>query len=357
LQKLYIYHEKGSTSHIRALEWGINKNSNYKIIFRGFEFSRNILRSFYYRDLVLLKKQILDLLFLFALPFIKNKKIIVGITPYNWKIIFLYPLIKRNTNYFFSSWPVWGYKKHPKKFLANSTISKRAWAKFINNAAGIFCVTKKVAEEISYYYRNQKLSVVYHAIPVSYVKDKFYKNQNKKINCLFVGRYDISKGIQLILKIIHELNEKEFNFYFIGNGILNKEINDICAMKGNCYNLGFLFGGKLQEMYEKCDILLAPSLRTNNWEELFGMVIIEAMACGCIPFVTDHTGPSEIVEHNKTGFIYKEEEFISKGILHLDYLSNNRNALCELQEKAFKKGQEFSPKILFERWNSLLKIN
>jgi len=44
------------------------------------------------------------------------------------------------------------------------------------------------------------------------------------------------------------------------------------------------------------DLLLLPS-----WEEPFGMVVAEAMACGTVPLVTSEGGPREIVQDGVTG--------------------------------------------------------
>jgi len=62
---------------------------------------------------------------------------------------------------------------------------------------------------------------------------------------------------------------------------------------------------KLAYYYSAADLFLFPSLA-----ESFGLVIIEAMACG-LPVVCFNTGPlKEIVRHKETGYIanYKDEK-------------------------------------------------
>jgi len=44
-------------------------------------------------------------------------------------------------------------------------------------------------------------------------------------------------------------------------------------------------------------------------EELFGISIIEGMACGCVPLTTDHSGPKEIITSGINGFISKEHSY------------------------------------------------
>ncbi|MBV8903523.1 MAG: glycosyltransferase [Acidobacteriia bacterium] len=49
-------------------------------------------------------------------------------------------------------------------------------------------------------------------------------------------------------------------------------------------------------------------LVTPKWVEAFGLTVIEALACGTPVIASDQGGPSEIIEHGKSGFLVKAND-------------------------------------------------
>jgi glycosyltransferase involved in cell wall biosynthesis len=60
---------------------------------------------------------------------------------------------------------------------------------------------------------------------------------------------------------------------------------------------------RLPDLYRSADLLVAPSRY-----EAFGMVVIEAMACGTPVIASPHGGPSEIVADGSTGFLVEPSQ-------------------------------------------------
>src|SRR5690606_28545331 len=87
----------------------------------------------------------------------------------------------------------------------------------------------------------------------------------------------------------------------------------------------------LAATFNTSDYILLNSYRTKYWEELFGMVLIEAMACGVVPVATNHTGPMEVITDKVDGFLIKEGNIkyfldtIKDSDVHLEM---RKNALC-----------------------------
>lgn len=54
----------------------------------------------------------------------------------------------------------------------------------------------------------------------------------------------------------------------------------------------------LPEVYSAADLFVFPSTT-----DTFGMVVLEAQACGLPAVVSDRGGPQEIIEDHKTGLI------------------------------------------------------
>ena len=131
---------------------------------------------------------------------------------------------------------------------------------------------------------------------------RFQASGFKPLNILFVGRMEWSKGVYEVIfsakKLLTdpELKNYSLNFTLVGEGGEEKRIFDLekrlgiekwLVHKAVPYE-------KMPEEYQKADMFLAPSLITRHWQEQFGMVLIEAMACG-LPIVTTLSGAIEEV--------------------------------------------------------------
>jgi UDP-glucose:tetrahydrobiopterin glucosyltransferase len=67
---------------------------------------------------------------------------------------------------------------------------------------------------------------------------------------------------------------------------------------------GFLGTDELQSALGRCTGVLV----TPKWEEAFGNVVIEALACGVPVVAYDRGGPAEIVAHGRTGFVVPPDD-------------------------------------------------
>lgn len=120
----------------------------------------------------------------------------------------------------------------------------------------------------------------------------------KTCNFVFLGRLVSDKGADHAIKAIKLLINRSSELYsgnnhftltIIGSGPeeknLLKLIQDL-KMSEYVKLVGPLSGENLAICLNKHHFLLVPSL----WEEPFGNVVLEAMACGCLPIVSDGGG-------------------------------------------------------------------
>ena len=173
----------------------------------------------------------------------------------------------------------------------------------------------------------KKIKHVPYAVDNNYFsQQKLIKKDYKKINFLFVGKLNASKGIGLLMDVMNDIGidkkySKKISFKIVGNGLLYSKIKKYVKDKKLDFIkiLNFQSQKQLKSIYKKSDILILPSI-TEPW----GLVINEALNAGNAIICSDKVGASgDLVIHKKNGFVFKTEnkEQLLKCII--SYLENN----------------------------------
>lgn len=107
---------------------------------------------------------------------------------------------------------------------------------------------------------------------------------HNKTKILFIGRLEERKGIIYLLKAWKEINilHPETQLIIAGEGPLNKEVDQIILQNHlkSITKIGFINENELASLYNSAEIYCSPATHG----ESFGIVLLEAMACG-IPIV------------------------------------------------------------------------
>jgi len=129
---------------------------------------------------------------------------------------------------------------------------------------------------------------------------------------------------------------------FVGDGPLNEKLKkraEASAMREKIKFLGFVNQSKLPEIYTSSDIMVLPSRH-----EPFGVVVNEAMLCGCPVAVSYNVGSGDdLVVENKTGFVFRcgDTEVLSS---LLKKCASERKLLKNMGLKARERMKNWSPK-------------
>ncbi len=83
---------------------------------------------------------------------------------------------------------------------------------------------------------------------------------------------------------------------------------------------------KLLPVYAACDYIAIPSLF-----EGFPNVLLEAMASGCVPIVSDAGAMKDVIEHGKTGFLFPAENREKAGAATKKALALSDDVLGEMK--------------------------
>jgi glycosyltransferase involved in cell wall biosynthesis len=162
------------------------------------------------------------------------------------------------------------------------------------------------------------LATVYNAIDTS----KYPYSKEKEDFFLYLGRFNSEKAPHLACKAVKKLggklilagkiNEQAEKDYFNGSvkSYLNKDIRYL---------------GEVSER-KKMGLLSKAKgyLFSIQWDEPFGITLIEAMACGT-PVITFKRGATpEIVEHEVTGYVVKGMDEFIRAMKRIDEINPKR---------------------------------
>jgi len=114
-----------------------------------------------------------------------------------------------------------------------------------------------------------------------------FKNKKEKI-VMYIGRLGRFKGLEYLIEAFQNLDKKN-GLVIIGKGIKEKELKTKVQelnLEDDILFLDHVPYEELPEYYSSADLFVLPSIDRG---EAFGLVAIEAMACG-VPVITTELG-------------------------------------------------------------------
>tara|TARA_B100000212_G_scaffold231880_1_gene176256 strand:- start:33 stop:1109 length:1077 start_codon:yes stop_codon:yes gene_type:complete len=119
----------------------------------------------------------------------------------------------------------------------------------------------------------------------------------------WVGRVSPEKGLEDAVYVANEIGEILNVWGFLEDKNYASKIEETYPSGQICWK-GYLKTNKLQKELGKCRALI----NTPKWNEAYGNVIVEAMACGVPVVAYKRGGPGEIIQHGETGFLVKPDD-------------------------------------------------
>ncbi len=240
-------------------------------------------------------------------------------------------------------------KKNMKRILT------KVLSKFIFN--GINYLATGPVLMVDYYNKQHeipkdKILLLYNDIslkrfyPLSFDEKNCLKQQvlgTRKKVMLFVHTFNYSRGTDLLHKIALKLKEKNLDVLLLAIGregdYSSKLEEEIKKYKLSDYliNYGKIANRDIVKYYQISDLFIMPSRG-----EGFPRVLIEAMACKCVPFSFDVGGVRNIIHDNIINDtvvnVSDEDMFIEKSI---NLISEDR-LLDDFANLSYEKVQEYS---------------
>ena len=143
---------------------------------------------------------------------------------------------------------------------------------------------------------------------------------------IFIGRLVPEKGIRTLITSWQK-QDIELNVY--GSGPLLKEIQNSSGC--NVKIKGQVSREDVISALAKAKFLIMPT----EWEEPFGLVVIEAFSLR-IPVIASNIGAmSELIEHNSNGLLFKPND-VNDLQKHIETMTNNKLLVDEMSVQAIK---------------------
>ncbi|MGL5387009.1 MAG: glycosyltransferase family 4 protein [Serratia sp. (in: enterobacteria)] len=300
-----------------------------------------------------------NLWFRLKMPFMHDNVIILGIAPYNFRF-FMYSMLAINNQVIYhTSWPYWWTENVPSKYGPLTKFFMRFFNYLINKLDFNFvCVTKPVADSLAVNLDcKYSINVIPHAVDLKLFNNFFTQKicfEKCVTKVLYVGRMVKEKGVYEIAQLAHKLKDSH-HFTFVGSGVELQELTRNLQGLDNVSILGQI-GDKsaLANIFKTNDVLLLPSKRIDGWEELFGLVLIEAMACGLIVVATDHIGPRGIINDGEDGVIISEVGMVDKMEGLLININEDYVSWFDMRERARASVEKYSIQSVSKQWSKVI---
>ena len=161
-------------------------------------------------------------------------------------------------------------------------------------------------------------------------------SQNEDIfRVVYVGQLCLRKGIPYLLEAWHKLQLKQAELLLVGD--LVDEMKTILhqVLLQNTTITVLPHRNDAVKFYQQASVGILPTL-----EDGFGLVVLEAMACGVPVIITEHTGAKDCMRPNRDGFIippYSVDAIADT----LQYCYNHRDQLQEMGQQARQQAEQF----------------
>jgi glycosyltransferase involved in cell wall biosynthesis len=161
------------------------------------------------------------------------------------------------------------------------------------------------------------------------------KKEDHIFRIIYCGGISIRKGVHYLLRAFYELNLPNSELWLIGNfsegmrPFLKRYYSPKIRLKG------VFPQSKLYEQYSQGSLACLNSI-----EDGFGVVILQAMACGLPVICTTNTGGSDVIQNGIDGFIIPIRDIgaLKEKIL---FLYENKDRCREMGELARKRSATF----------------
>ena len=212
----------------------------------------------------------------------------------------------------------------------------------------IFAISDAVRDDLYSRYHYPNIVTIANGIDLSGIERRGIFGHIDSLRIVQVSRLEHQKkGQDILIKAVSRLaadgfcNDHGIRIDFIGEGESEEYLRQLTDELGCRKYISFL--GKLpREQVYKClknyDVIIQPSRY-----EGFGLTIVEGMAAGLIPVVSDRGGPREVVgDDGKAGLLFKCDDPADCAAVLKKIFDLSPQQLNEFQSNAIERSKKYS---------------
>lgn len=212
-----------------------------------------------------------------------------------------------------------------------SSIDKQAEIRKILNKADLIIALGENWRRFLLKITDTKIVVIHNSVFCNNTNK--YKKDSK--NIIFMGRLEERKGIYDLLKVIKNINNKNFDYKFLlcGDGEIDKVNSKVLdyGIKDKVKVLGWVNDEEKEKIYLNSVLNILPS-----YNEGLPMSILEAMSYG-IPTISTYVGGiPDLIDNSVDGILIQPGDIynLEKSIM---YIIQNEKKRVDISQKSFEK--------------------
>ena len=166
------------------------------------------------------------------------------------------------------------------------------------------------------------------------------------LKVLFVGQMRPYKGLEWLIPAV--AGRPGLELTLIGDGAHRAEYEALAGSADNVLFSGRVSDDDLHRAYDTHDVVVLPSV---TQAEAFGLVVLEGMAAGCVPLVSDLPGVRDLVADTGPVVPTRDVDALAAA---LDGLAADRSRLAALGHRARRRAEGLGWDACVERYEAAM---
>ena len=190
----------------------------------------------------------------------------------------------------------------------------------------IVVINNALKDNISkrYFLKNKIISIVPNAVDVSNIK--IIEKKNKDLVFAYIGTLSPIEGLDLLIKVFNQLHADGLTnkLIFYGDGIERKNLELLALNNPLIQFKGSFLPSQVSQVYSNVDIVVNPRISNLLTNSVTPLKPLEAMAYRKLVIASDVGGMHELINNEKTGFLFKAESESALKKIIIDVLRNKK---------------------------------